>query len=141
MFTSRAVQAHSESKRHSKGLATYPQVSFGLGFLNIANNLLNLTRCLQVNATCGSERYYESATASSKGGLLSPPPEGTPDLPRVRLWARRLTDLLGLALLVTAVTANSHYSKVFDDQKEADVTAKNRFVHHLIPPFLFNHYR
>jgi hypothetical protein len=50
-----------------------------LGFLNIANNLVNLL----VDATYGSERYPESAAASSKGGLLSPPPEGTPNLPRV----------------------------------------------------------
>ena len=129
MFTLRAVQAHSESKRYSIGLATYMQASFGLGFLNIANNLVNLIRCLLVNATYGSERYPESAAASSKGGLLSPPPEGTPDLPRMRFWARRLTDLLVLVLVVAAISANSHYDKVFDDQKEADLTANKRFVH------------
>ena len=132
IFALRAVQAHSESKRYSKGLATYMQISFGLGFIGITNDLVNLIRCLLVNATYGPEKYSESAAASSKGGLLSPPPEGTPDLPRMRFWARRFTDLLGLAFLaatVPGIIANSNYSKVFDDQKQADMTARNRFVH------------
>ncbi|KIM45438.1 hypothetical protein M413DRAFT_442117 [Hebeloma cylindrosporum] len=131
IFSLRAVQAHNESKRYSKGLATYMQISFGLGFIGIANDLVNLIRCLLVNATYGSERYSESPAASSKGGLLSPPPEGTPDLPRVRFWARRFTDLLGpafLAATVPGIIANSHYSKVFDDQNQADKTAKNRII-------------
>jgi hypothetical protein len=108
------------------------QISFGLGFIGITNDLVNLIRCLLVNATYGPERYPESAAASSKGGLLSPPPEGTPDLPKMRFWARRFTDFLGLAFLaatVPGIIANSNYSKVFDDQKQADMTAKNRFVH------------
>ena len=79
----------------------------------------------------GSERYHESPAASSKGGLLSPPPEGTPDMPKVRFWARRFTDLLGLAFLgatVPGIIANSHYGTVFDDQNQANKTAKNRSV-------------
>jgi hypothetical protein len=108
------------------------QISFGLGFIGIANDLVNIIRCLLVNATYGPERYPESAAASSKGGLLSPPPEDTPDLPKVRFWARRFTDLLGLAFLaatVPGIIANSHYSNVFDDQNQANMTARNRFVH------------
>jgi hypothetical protein len=107
------------------------QISFGLGFIGIANDLVNLIRCLLVNATYGLERYPESPAASSKGGLLSPPPEGTPDLPKVRFWSRRFADFLGpafLAATVPGIIANSHYSKVFDDQVQADKTAKNRFV-------------
>jgi len=107
------------------------QISFGLGFIGISNDLVNLIRCLLVNATYGSERYPESAAASSKEGVLSPPPEGTPDSPKVRFWARRFTDLTGLVFLaatVPGIIANSHYSKVFDDQNQADQTAKNRFV-------------
>ena len=127
------VQAHSESKQYSRGLMTYMQISFGLGFIGIASDLVKHIWCLPINATYGSERYHESPAASSKGGLLSPPPEGTPDLPKVRFWARRSMDLLGLAFLaaiIPGIIANSHYSKVFDDQDQADKTAKNRFVHH-----------
>ena len=126
------MQAHSESKRYSNGLVTYMQTSFGLGFLTVANSLVNLLRCLLVNATYGPERYPESAAASSKGGLLLPPPEGTPDLPRVRFWARRFTDLMNIAFIVATipgVSANSHYSDIFDDQEKADETAKKRFVY------------
>jgi len=40
--------------------------------------------------------------------------------------------VLGLAFLaatVPGIIANSNYGKVFDDQKQADMTARNRFVH------------
>jgi hypothetical protein len=107
------------------------QISFGMGFIGTANDLVKIIRCLLVNATYGPERYPECSAAWSKGGLLTPPPEGTPDLPKVRFWARRFTGLLGpafLAAIVPGIIANSHYSKVFDDQNQADKTAKNRFV-------------
>jgi hypothetical protein len=105
------------------------QISFGMGFIGIASDLVNMIRCLLVNATYGSERYPECSAAWSKGGLLTPPPEGTPDSPKVRFWARRFTDLLSsafLAAIVPGVIANSRYSKVFEDQNQADKTAKNR---------------
>jgi hypothetical protein len=105
------------------------QISFGMGFIGIASDLVNLIRCLLVNATYGSERYPECSAAQSKGGLLTPPPEGTPDLPKVRFWARRFTDILVAAFIaatVPGITANSNYSKVFDDQNHADKTAKDR---------------
>ena len=117
------------------------QISFGLGFIGIANDLVNVIRCLLVNATYGSERYPESSAAWSKGGLLTPPPEGTPDLPKVRFLARRFTDLLGFAFLaatVPGIIANTHYNKVFDDQKQADKTAKYRFVRCFDLSFLFD---
>jgi len=117
------------------------QISFGLGFIGIATDLVGLIRCLLINATYGSERYSESPAASSKGGLLSPPPEGTPDLPKVRFWARRSMDLLGFAFLaatVPGIIANSHYSNVLDDQNQADKTARNRFAHSLDSSFFIS---
>jgi len=110
------------------------QISFGLGFITIMSfDFVGLIRCLLVNATYGSERYGESAAASSKEGVLSPPPEGTPDSPKVRFWARRFTDsmaLMYLAAIVPGIIANLHYSKGFDNQNQADKTAKYRFVHY-----------
>jgi hypothetical protein len=109
------------------------QVSFGLGFISITKDLVHLIRCLLVNSTYGPERYPESAAASSKGGLLTPPPEGTPDLPKVRFWARRFTDILGLVFFAASVpgivTNSTLYSRPFHDQKQAEKTAKIRFVH------------
>jgi hypothetical protein len=140
MFSLRVVQAHNESKRYSTGLATYMQLSLGLGFISITFDLVSVVRCLLVNATYGPERYPDSPAALSKGGLLTPPPDGTPDLPKVRFWARRLAGLLAVASVVATllcVFANSCFSKVFDNQKQADVTAKTRFVHCLIP-FVFS---
>ena len=44
-----------------------------------------------------------------------------------------------LAAIVPGIIANSHYSKVFDDQDQADKTAKNRFVLRLIDPLSFSY--
>ncbi|KAF8160618.1 hypothetical protein B0H34DRAFT_697367 [Crassisporium funariophilum] len=131
IFSLRAIQSHNESKRYSHGLATYMQISFGVGFIGIAGDLVGLIRCLLVNATYGSERYPESPAAATKDGALSAPREGTPDLTRERFWVRRFTDFMGpafLAATVLGIIANSHYNRFVDDQKQADSTAKNRVI-------------
>ena len=118
------------------------QISFELGFIGVTSDLVKLIRCFLINATYGSERYHKTPAASSKGGLLSSPPEGTPNLPKVRFSAGRSMGQLGLAFLaaiVPGIIANSHYSKVFDDQDQADKTAKNRFVLRLIDPLSFSY--
>ncbi|KAF8812921.1 hypothetical protein BYT27DRAFT_7158810 [Phlegmacium glaucopus] len=131
IFALRAVQARNDQRRFSKGLATYMQISFGSGFIGIANDVVKLTRCLLVNATYGPETYPQSSAAASKGVIVPPPTDDTPDQPRVRFWCRRVNDFLGLAFLaatVPGIIANSHYSRVFDSQKNADTTATNRIV-------------
>jgi hypothetical protein len=143
VYSLRALQAHSEKHRFSKGLINYSQVSFGLGFVGIANDLVNIVRCLLVNPTYGSDRYPESPAAASKGGAMTPPPEGTSDLTRTRFWARRFTGLWNLSFLAATVTGtivNSQYYKGLDDQAWADkvatirlaffVLAENFFVAH-----------
>jgi hypothetical protein len=137
MFALRAVQARNEQHHFSKGLATYMQISFGLGFIGITGDAVKLTRCLLVNATYGPELYHESPAAASKGVIVPPPTADTPDQPRVRFWCRRVNDFLGFTFLaantVPAIIANSHYSRVFDSQKNADMTATNW----LTVPFIF----
>ncbi|KAF8812920.1 hypothetical protein BYT27DRAFT_7182151 [Phlegmacium glaucopus] len=131
IFALRAVQARNEQRRFSKGLATYMQISFGLGFIGIAGDAVKLTRCLLVNATYGPELYHESPAAASKGVIVPPPTTDTPDQPRVRAWCRGVGDLLSLAFLaatVPGIIANSNYSKVFDSQKNADTTATDRIA-------------
>ena len=107
------------------------QLSFGLGFIGISNDLVGLLRCLLVNATYGSDRYEESSAASSKDGVMKPPPEGTPDMPRTRFWVRRFTDIVGLlyiAATVTGVIANSSYSEGMDNVATGNRNARLRLV-------------
>ena len=132
IFTLRAIQSRNEGRRLSPGLATYMQISFGMGFIGIANDMVNLVRCLLVNPTYGSETYAQSPAAVTKGGLMEPPVKGTPDHPNLRQWIRRGSGIIALAFfgaLVPGILANSNYSKVFTDQHQADKTAYLRFVY------------
>jgi len=131
IFALRAVQSRNEQRRFSHGLTTYMQISFAMGFIGIANDLVNIVRCILINPTYGSDIYYQSPAAATKGGLFNPPPPGTPDQPKLRFWLRRLTDFLGLAFLAATVPgliANSSYGSIFDDQSKADNTARLRYV-------------
>ena len=47
----------------SKGLLQYMQASFALGFLSIANDLINILHVYLVNPTYGSERYHKCPAA------------------------------------------------------------------------------
>lgn len=98
------------------------QISFGLGYIGIANDIVNLIRCLLVNPTYGPERYPESAAASTKECHLIPPQEGDEDQPRQRFWARRFTDFSGLAFLAASVPGAVSASMLTQDfnQKDAD---------------------
>jgi hypothetical protein len=107
------------------------QISFGMGFIGIASDAVKLARCLLVNATYGPEKYFQSPAAATKEGLVPPPTADTPDQPRVRTWCRTAANLLGLAFLAAVILeaiANSNYSRVFNSQKDADMTAVLRLV-------------
>jgi hypothetical protein len=132
IFSLRAVQARSASRRFSGGLTSYLQISFGLGFIGIALDVVKLVRCLLVNATYSLQKYPQSPAAATKGGLVPPPTADTPDQPRVRFWSRWITIFLGLAFLggaiIPGVLANLNYSKDFESQTAADTTAVTRLV-------------
>ena len=107
------------------------QASFGLGYIGISNDLVGLLRCLLLNPTYGSDLYEESPAAASKDGVLLPPPEGTPDMPRTRFWVRRfcgLVNLLYIAATVTGTIANSNFSQGMDNQTDANKNYRLRFV-------------
>jgi hypothetical protein len=102
-----------------------------MGFIGIASDALNIARCLLVNATYGPEKYFQSPAAATKGGLVPPPTADTPDHPRARSWYRSAATFLSWAFLgaiVPEIIANKNYSRVFDNQTNADSTAKTRFV-------------
>jgi len=131
IFSLRAAQAHSEKRRFSEGLLKYMQISFGLGFIGISNDLVGLLRCLLVNATFGSDKYEESTAASSKDGVMKPPPEGTPDMAKTRFWLRRFTDvvnLLYIAATVTGIIANSTYPQGMKDPALGNRNARLRIA-------------
>ncbi|KAF9476866.1 hypothetical protein BDN70DRAFT_881858 [Pholiota conissans] len=131
IFALRAVQSRNESHRLSPGLTTYMQISFAIGFIGIANNIVNLVRCLLVNATYGPSTYGQSAAAASKGGLMEPPPLGTPDYPKARQWIRRgawITSSSFIGAFVLGLVALSNYNKTFNDQQQADTTDLLRFI-------------
>ena len=131
IFSLRAVQARSVQKRFSEGLLKYMQISFGLGYIGISNDLVGLLRCLLVNATFGSDRYAESPAASSKDGVVKPPPEGTPDMPTTRFWVRRFTDIVNLlyiAATVTGIIANSAYPQGMKDAAVGNRNGRLRLV-------------
>lgn len=129
IFSLRAVQSHNAAKRVSKGLATYMQISFGMGYIGIAIDLAKLLRCLLVNPTYGSTTFYQSSAASTKESHVSEPPEDFPDHPKQRNVLRRLSGFLSLAFvsaIVPGIIANLHYSQVFDNQDQARMTMKMR---------------
>jgi len=114
------------------------QISLGLGFIGITSDLVSLIRCMLVNATFGPETYQESSAALSEGALVTAPPEGTPDLPKVRGWARTFMILLSIASVMAfwlGIYPTKDYSGFFDDQKKTNLIAKFRFVLCLIHPF------
>ncbi|KAF9462286.1 hypothetical protein BDZ94DRAFT_1166123 [Collybia nuda] len=144
IFSLRAAQSHNESKRLSKGLLTYMQISFGMGFIGIANDLVNIMRILLVNASYGSETYVQSPasirkTAQSEdiiprhhsGDFEGEPPSGTPDHPRQRFWSRRFSDFTNLAFFaatVPGIIANSRFSSVLHNPRVAARTMRLRYV-------------
>ena len=102
-----------------------------MGFIGIASDSVKIARCLLVNATYGPEKYFQSPAAATKGGLVPPPTDDTPDQPRARSRYRLATGWLGLAFLgsvIPGTIANSNYSSVFTSQSNADMTAKTRLA-------------
>lgn len=157
-FGLRASQARKPEGQSSNGLATYFQVTLGMGFIGIANDLVGIVRCLLVNPTFGSDTYAQSPGAESThlsdnadaeavneapqlsgtGNFAGKPPDDTPDHPTTRFWARRFSDLTNLAFIaaiVPGILANSRYAGTFTDQSQANRTMNLRYF----PTRLYGH--
>lgn len=113
------------------------QVSFGMGFIGIASDLVNIVRVLLVNPTYGSETYAQSPAACAPhavplyrpGDFPGEPPEGTPDHPRQRRWSRRFCNFVNLAFFaatIPGILANSRFSSVLEKPRAASRTARLR---------------
>lgn len=87
----------------SNGLLKYMQVSFGVGFIGIANDLVNLLRCLLVNPTYGLEKWDEAPASNTKESSFQTPGQGDEDRPRERFWLRRYSDFTNLAFMAASI--------------------------------------
>ncbi|KAF6763156.1 hypothetical protein DFP72DRAFT_525527 [Ephemerocybe angulata] len=134
-FSMRAAAIHRESLRASSGFLKYTQISFGMGFVTIANDLVNLLRCVQVNPTYGygpGGRYDESPASQTKDVMLEPPSEGDADHPRARRVVRRFALLMTLTVLASNITgsiaASRYAEQIFTDQARADSVFDLRYA-------------
>ena len=89
--------------RLSNGLLKYMQVSFGVGFIGIANDLVNLLRCLLVNPTFGPEKWEEAPASRTKESSFHTPGPGDDDRPKERFWVRRYSDFTNLAFMAASI--------------------------------------
>ncbi|KAF9522656.1 hypothetical protein CPB83DRAFT_864127 [Crepidotus variabilis] len=123
IFGLRAWQSRNEKSRQESGLLDYMQISFAMGSIGIANDLVAIVRCLLVNPTYGFKRFPESPAAKTKEYVVSPPVDGTNDMPRTRFRMRRLSGILGmlyLASMIPCVIANSAFYRTLQQQYWAD---------------------
>ncbi|KAF8882721.1 hypothetical protein BD779DRAFT_913468 [Infundibulicybe gibba] len=145
LFSFRAHQASHDSWRFSTGIMTWMQVDFGLGFIGIANDLVNISRCLLINPTYGSDTYAQSPSAESNppaympqrrpllgsGYFAGEPLPGTPDHPRQRFWSRRFSDFTNLAFLaaiVPGILSSSRYGSAVNGLTKSSFVMSLRYV-------------
>ena len=117
----RASQALDPGRRSSIGLLKYLQISYAQGFVQLAQDAVPLLRCLIVNASGGPDRLEPRKDDDNK--TLSHPNEVQEDLPRVRFWIRRSTDLFNwtwMASTIPGVIGPLRYGSASHDQKVAD---------------------
>lgn len=134
------------------------QISFGMGFIGIASDLVNIVRVLLVNPSYGSETYVQSPAAIPKidpahpeledpvpvlrhrvGDFPGEPPDGTPDHPRQRFWSRRFSGFNNLAFfaaIVPGIIANSRFSSVLNNPSVASRTMRLRQDIHVRAPLV-----
>lgn len=141
MFFLRAVQSHNPARRESKGLITYMQVTIGMGFIGIVQDLVKLLRVLLVKSTVavtsGNQATHhvleEGEVSSSMASQIPLQPEsGSPeDNPRLRFRYRRFSDVLNLAFLaaiVPGIIGNSHYKVALTNDEWAAKVMQLRWV-------------
>ncbi|KAF7976071.1 hypothetical protein HWV62_7624 [Athelia sp. TMB] len=142
----RAVQARDSNRRDSKGLTTYMQLSIGMGFIGIAQDLVNLLRVVLVKSTVGRDvqtanhghdmgssaelRDLEPAHLEALQTPLAPAGQSI-DNPRLRFRYRRYTDVLNLvflAAIVPGVIGNSHYGAALTNSAWAVKVMRLRYA-------------
>ncbi|KIJ67695.1 hypothetical protein HYDPIDRAFT_107161 [Hydnomerulius pinastri MD-312] len=147
IFSLRAWQSRTPAKQTSPGLATYMQVTISLAYIAIAQDSVQLLRCLYVNSTKGpAPDYVDSAespvgTTSSSQYPLSPARANDldslndgavqSDQPRQRFMYRRFTDVLKLIFLaatIPGIIGNAKYKNTFNNTSTGNQVMINRYV-------------
>ncbi|KAF6763230.1 hypothetical protein DFP72DRAFT_1060403 [Ephemerocybe angulata] len=143
LFSFRAASTQRANLQLSDGLLKYSQISFGLGAISIANDLVNLLRCLLVNPTYGygeAGRADEAPMAHTKESAFAPPREGDVDRPQERRRARRFCSILGLTFLaanVPGIIAGGLFQKKnFGKEHDANRVAALRYASAAVSLFL-----
>lgn len=131
VYSLRLVQTREESKRLGGGQANYQQTSFGMGYIGLTTDILQLFRCLIVNPTYGTALFHESAAYATKDCHIAPPREGDPDHPKQRSWARRFCGvvlILCLTAIALGIVGNANYSGTFNNESNANRTYLFRYI-------------
>lgn len=100
------------------------QITIGMGFISVAQDLVNLLRVLLVKSTNGPSPVANQSSTPGPPPLLPPQHKGhiQEDNPRLRSRYRRFSGVMSLAFLaaiVPGVIANSHYSSALTNQNMA----------------------
>ena len=123
---------------------TYQQISFGLGYIGIANDMINIVRCMLVNTTFSRDMYYQSPPSKDaplvegdetevqvevfpfnrqRERFSCQPREGDLDYPKRRSTFRSLTGLGGLLFLaatVPGIIAHQHFGNLLTNTSRAN---------------------
>ncbi|KAJ2930259.1 hypothetical protein H1R20_g6800, partial [Candolleomyces eurysporus] len=140
LFSFRAVQSRRDSWRFSNRLLKYSQGSWGVGYIGIASDLVQLLRCLLVNPTYGEERYDEAPTSRNQKSYFQVPEDGEQDRAEERARVRRFSDFLSLAFLsasIPAIIVGFRFNKDnFNSEEKADSVMKLRYASSAVALFL-----
>ena len=129
---------------------TYQQISFGLGYIGIANDMINIIRCMLVNTTFSRDMYYQSPPSKDaplaeesdeidiqicdkrpevfpihrqRERFSCQPREGDLDYPKRRSTFRSLTGLGGLLFLaatIPGIIAHQHFGNLLTNTSQAN---------------------
>ncbi|KAJ2919926.1 hypothetical protein MD484_g434, partial [Candolleomyces efflorescens] len=140
IFSLRAAQSQKVSMQLSNGLLKYMQVSFAVGFIGIANDLVNLLRCLLVNPTYGLEKWEEAPASNTKESSFQTPGPGDEDRPKERFWLRRYSDFTNLAFMAASIPGGIGGAQFkredFADDAKADKAMNFRYASTSVGLFL-----
>lgn len=140
VFSLRAVATRREGYQTSDSLNKYQQATFGLGYIGIANDLVNLLRCAIVNPTFGHERWDEAPASISKDTHFRTPEVGEEDHPIQRRNMRTTAGWVSLAFLasnVPGIIAGTMFHKDnFGDAHKARRVASLRYASSGVALFL-----
>ncbi|KAF8577592.1 hypothetical protein K439DRAFT_1364382 [Ramaria rubella] len=134
IFSLRANQSRNVEKAASANLASYEQVTIGLGYIGICHALTGFLRVLLVNAT--------RPEVNGGHGDANPTFESQPDRPRERFWYRRLAGLIFLGFIGASVPdliSGSIYSNAINSSSSASLVMVLRYVSSGLAFFMIMH--